>query len=71
MVIPSLTEGSGTVRCQHGILPIPVPAVANIAAAHGLRLAMSSVKGGAGDAYGGAIAAAFRTSDRLPETFFN
>ena len=69
VVIPSLTEGSGTVRCQHGILPSLLPAVANIAAAHGLRLAMSSVKGELVTPTGAAIAAAFRTSDRLPETF--
>ena len=33
-----LGEGFGEVRCQHGLLPIPVPAVANICAAHQLPL---------------------------------
>lgn len=33
-----LGEGFGEVRCQHGLLPIPVPAVANICAAHKLPL---------------------------------
>ena len=32
-IVKEITEGCGTVRCQHGILPIPVPAVVNIAAA--------------------------------------
>ena len=33
-----LGEGFGEVRCQHGLLPIPVPAVANICAAHKLPM---------------------------------
>ena len=38
VIISQLNEGRGSVRCQHGILPIPVPAVANITAAHQLLI---------------------------------
>ena len=38
VVCPKIYEGQGFVRCQHGQIPIPVPAVVNIAIEHGLRL---------------------------------
>lgn len=69
VVIESLSEGQGTVRCQHGILPIPVPAVANIAAAHELMLKPTGVSGELVTPTGAAIAAAVRTKERLPEKF--
>lgn len=69
VVITELVEGCGTVRCQHGILPIPVPAVANIVANEGLPISISSVRGELVTPTGAAIAAAVRTKSALPERF--
>ena len=45
VIVPVLCEGRGTVRCQHGILPVPVPAVANVVSANHLRLKITEVEG--------------------------
>ena len=69
VIIPTLYEGCGTVRCQHGILPIPVPAVANIVNAENLTLHITETEGEFVTPTGAAIAAAIRTSEKLPESF--
>ena len=69
VVIPVLYEGIGNIRCQHGTLPIPVPAVVNIAQAHQLKLHITSAHGEYVTPTGAAIAAALRTSDQLPREF--
>lgn len=69
VIIPKLCEGIGTVRCQHGILPVPVPAVANIVQTHGICLEIMGVQGEFVTPTGAAIAAAVRTGDTLPERF--
>lgn len=69
VIVPYLCEGQGTVRCQHGILPIPVPAVTNIIEENHLPLRITSVKGELVTPTGAAFAAAVRTQEQLPETF--
>lgn len=66
--IPKLFEGTGTIRCQHGILPVPVPAVANIARLYSLPVSLSQEKGEFITPTGAAFAAAVRTAGNLPET---
>lgn len=69
VVVPVLYEGVGQIRCQHGVLPIPVPAVVNIAQAHQLKLHITSAHGEYVTPTGAAIAAALRTSEHLPREF--
>ena len=69
VIIPDLTEGQGTIRCQHGIIPVPVPAVVQIAQMHGLTLNVTQTKGELVTPTGAAIAAAIRTSEKLPKQF--
>lgn len=63
---PSLFEGGGTVRCQHGILPVPVPAVAQIAERYALPLSISGEPGEFITPTGAAFVAAVRTDGALP-----
>ena len=69
VIIPYLAEGSGTVRCQHGILPIPVPAVLNIVETYGIPLKSTGVSGEFVTPTGAAFASAVRTGGTLPKTW--
>lgn len=69
IIIPKLCEGYGTIRCQHGILPIPVPAVLNILEQHPITLEFINSEGEFVTPTGAAIAAAIQTSDKLPTQF--
>ena len=67
VIVSELCEGTGFIQCQHGTLPIPVPAVVNIASEHQLPLHITSVKGEMVTPTGAAIAAAIRTKEELPK----
>ncbi|MCQ2547158.1 MAG: LarC family nickel insertion protein [Clostridia bacterium] len=68
-IITELCEGRGTVRCAHGILDIPVPAVRAISRQHGLALHELDAVGEYVTPTGAAVAAALRTTDRLPDSY--
>jgi uncharacterized protein (TIGR00299 family) protein len=66
--VSALAEGTGRVRCAHGVLSVPVPAVTNIVAAHGLTLHRRDQQGELVTPTGAAIVAAVRTCE-LPVTY--
>lgn len=69
VIVTALGEGFGEIRSQHGILPIPVPAVAHIAQAHGLLLSRINCRGEFVTPTGAAIVAAIKTGDEMPERY--
>lgn len=69
VVVSVLYEGQGSVRCQHGILPVPVPATANIIETYQLPVHFMEVQGEFVTPTGAAIAAAVRTAENLPQQF--
>lgn len=69
VIVPELCEGRGTVRCQHGVLPVPVPATANIMQRFGFNVRFLPVQGEFVTPTGAAAAAALMTTDELPQSF--
>ncbi len=69
VIVPFLCEGWGSVRCQHGVLPVPVPAVVNISSAEDIALRVIDIKGELVTPTGCAIVGAVRTSKTLPDSF--
>ena len=69
VIVPKLCEGTGSVRCQHGVLPVPVPATLNIVTAYHMPLEIMEAKGEYVTPTGAAIAAALCASHSLPASF--
>lgn len=69
VIVPKLTEGTGTVRCRHGVMPVPVPATVNIISAYKIPMELTGAKGEYVTPTGAAIAAAISTSHQLPPSF--
>ena len=68
-VVTHLTEGKGTVRCQHGILPVPVPAVLHVVSDNRIPIEITDISGELVTPTGAASVAAICTSHELPKTF--
>lgn len=69
VVVSPLTDGTGQIRCQHGLIPVPVPAVTAIAAQNNLTLKLTDIEGELVTPTGAAIAAALQSSAALPAEF--
>lgn len=69
VIVPKLTEGTGTVRCRHGVMPVPVPATVNIVSDYKIPMELTGAKGEYVTPTGAAIAAAISTSHQLPPSF--
>jgi len=62
-----LTDGSGEVMCQHGIIPVPVPAVINTATAYQIPIQITDFKGEMVTPTGAAIIAALEPTFDYPK----
>ena len=64
--ISTLTDGQGFVVCQHGKIPLPVPAVCQIVSQYKLPLNITDNNGEMVTPTGAAIAAALYNGEKLP-----
>lgn len=64
-----LPDGCGTVRCQHGVIPVPVPAVRNVCMQQGVPFAHVDVEGELVTPTGAALVAALDPTFTLPPRY--
>ena len=62
-------EGTGWVKCQHGLVPVPAPATLELVREAGLSLKITGVQGEMVTPTGAAILAALGSGEKLPDSF--
>lgn len=65
----TLTEGQGFVECQHGTMPVPVPAVCKILEKYKIPLNITENEGEMVTPTGASIVASLYTGEKLPDEF--
>lgn len=69
VIVKDICDGHGFIKCRKGIIPVPVPAVVNIAKEYKLNIIETDVEGEMVTPTGAAIIAAIRTKNSLPENY--
>ncbi|MCD8316840.1 MAG: LarC family nickel insertion protein [Eggerthellaceae bacterium] len=69
VVVKDITDGSGVIRCQHGLIPIPAPAAVFIASNYHIPLKLKEIEGELVTPTGIACMAAVGTTYKLPYQF--
>jgi uncharacterized protein (TIGR00299 family) protein len=67
IIASPLREGTGYVRCQHGLMPVPAPATLEIARRHNIPLVITENKGEMVTPTGAAIVAALAQEYQVPQ----
>lgn len=62
-------EGTGWVKCQHGLMPVPTPATLELVQEAGIPLKITGVQGEMVTPTGAAILAALGSGEELPGCF--
>lgn len=69
VIVSELYEGRGHVECQHGTMPVPVPAVVNIIMDNSIDIKITDIQGEMVTPTGAAIVAALKTENSLPSCY--
>lgn len=69
VIVSQICDGSGFIKCRRGIIPVPVPAVVNIASDYNLNMKITDINTEMVTPTGAAIMAAIRTKDTLPDNY--
>ena len=69
VIVSQIYDGSVFVNCRRGIIPVPVPAVVNIASEYNLNMKITDINVEMVTPTGAAIMAAIRTKNAIPDNY--